>query len=209
MPPTQIGRALQELGIVWIAAHSPQAKGRVERGFATAQDRLVKGMRVAGVSTLEQANHYLETEYLPWWERTLIVQPASADDAHRPLDKQHELAAILSHVEKRLVKNGYVIEFEGKLYRILPADICTGLRGAYVRVEQRRDGSLAIRFKDKYLRHEQCERPQRVSPTAKPAAVSGSQRAVNAGGKSEWMKRFRLRGGPALNEAIEISNATS
>ena len=60
MPPTQIGRALQELGIAWIAAHSPQAKGRVERNFGTAQDRLVKGMRVAGVKTLEQANQYLE-----------------------------------------------------------------------------------------------------------------------------------------------------
>ena len=60
MPPTQIGRGLRELGITWIAAHSPQAKGRVERNFETAQDRLVKGMRVAGVKTLEQANQYLE-----------------------------------------------------------------------------------------------------------------------------------------------------
>src|SRR5262249_5233057 len=59
MPPTQIGRALRELGITWIAAHSPQAKGRVERNFGTAQDRLVKGMRVAGVTTIEQANAYL------------------------------------------------------------------------------------------------------------------------------------------------------
>ena len=59
MPPTQIGRALRELGITWIAAHSPQAKGRVERNFGTAQDRLVKGMRVAGVKTIEQANEYL------------------------------------------------------------------------------------------------------------------------------------------------------
>src|ERR1035438_2639735 len=58
MPPTQIGRALQELGICWIAAHSPQAKGRVERNFGTAQDRLVKGMRVAGVKTIEHANQY-------------------------------------------------------------------------------------------------------------------------------------------------------
>src|ERR1700724_2243696 len=71
LPPTQIGRALRELSITWIPAHSPQAKGRVERGFATAQDRLVKGMRVAGVATLEQANHYLETEFLPWVTATL------------------------------------------------------------------------------------------------------------------------------------------
>ena len=65
LPPTQIGRALAELGIVWIGAHSPQAKGRVERSFQTAQDRLVKGLRVAGAKTLEQANAYLETEFVP------------------------------------------------------------------------------------------------------------------------------------------------
>ena len=67
-PPTQIGRALQELGIEWIPAHSPQAKGRVERSFGTDQDRLVKGLRIAGAATLEQANAYLENEYMPEWE---------------------------------------------------------------------------------------------------------------------------------------------
>jgi len=71
MPSTQIGRALQELRIAWIAAHSPQAKGRVERNFATAQDRLVKGMRVAGVKTIEEANRYLDEDYLVWWEREM------------------------------------------------------------------------------------------------------------------------------------------
>ena len=78
MPPTQIARALRELDVVWIPAHSPQAKGRVERQFLTAQDRLVKGMRVAGVRTIEEANAYLEEEYLPWWNRTLTVEPADA-----------------------------------------------------------------------------------------------------------------------------------
>src|SRR5213075_2328072 len=146
LPPTQIGRALQELGIPWIAAHSPQAKGRVERGFLTAQDRLVKGMRVAGVTTLEQANHYLETEFLPWVNETLAVEPANADNAHRPLEKHHDLAAILSHVEKRRVDDVYTFRFDAKIYRILRKDVCTGLRGAYVRVEQRRDGSVAARF---------------------------------------------------------------
>jgi hypothetical protein len=62
---TQIGRALRELGIGGLPAHSPQAKGRVERFFGTAQDRLVKGPRKAGVRTLEEANRYLELEYLP------------------------------------------------------------------------------------------------------------------------------------------------
>ena len=129
LPPTQIVRALKELGIVWIPAHSPQAKGRVERGFLTAQDRLVKGMRVAGVTTLEQANHYLETEFLPWVNATLAVTPANPDNAHRPLEKHQDLAAILSHVETRKVDSGYTIRFDTKRYRIARKDVCTGLRG--------------------------------------------------------------------------------
>ena len=87
LPPTQIGRALRELGIVWIAAHSPQAKGRVERSFGTAQDRLVKGLRVARANTLEEANAYLATDFIPWWNRKLAVVAGSAADAHRPLQR--------------------------------------------------------------------------------------------------------------------------
>src|SRR5881394_931060 len=117
MPPTQIGRGLRELGITWIAAHSPQAKGRVERNFGTAQDRLVKGMRVAEVKTIEQANAYLTNDYLAWWERELTVEAANPDDAHRPLDKSHNLAASLSHVETRQVRNDYTLRWEGKLYK--------------------------------------------------------------------------------------------
>src|SRR4051812_38918680 len=95
LPPTQIGRALQELAIPWIPAHSPQAKGRVERGFLTAQDRLAKGLGGAGVPPLEGANQSLEPEFLPGVTATIAVVPANADDAHRSLEeKQHDLAAI-------------------------------------------------------------------------------------------------------------------
>ena len=157
MPPTQIGRALQELNIAWLGARSPQAKGRIERFFQTAQDRLVKGLYADRVKTLEQANAYLEKEFLVWWEQTRTVKPASSDDAHRPLEKQHDLAAMLSHVESRTVKSDYTLQFGRKIYAIHRADIGTGLRGAVVRVEKRRDGSLAIRFRDRYLRYELCE----------------------------------------------------
>src|SRR5712691_7390876 len=103
MPPTQIGRALRELGIGWIAAHSAPAKGRVERSFGTAQDRLVKGLRVAGVTTLAQANRYLEQEFLSWWNQHLVVLPAHPSDAHRPLGPEHDLDASLSLVHTRQV----------------------------------------------------------------------------------------------------------
>ena len=77
---------MQELGIAWIAAQSSPAKGRIERSFQTAQDRLVKGLRVAGASTLEQANAYLLHEYLRWREREMTVEAGHPDDAHRDFD---------------------------------------------------------------------------------------------------------------------------
>src|SRR3972149_611401 len=92
---TQFGRALHELGIEWIAAHSPQAKGRIERLFGTLQDRLWKEMRLAGVNTIEQANRYLEEVFLPAWEQRFTVAPRQSQDAHRPLGREPPLAQIL------------------------------------------------------------------------------------------------------------------
>ena len=209
LPPTQIARALGELNITWIPAHSPQAKGRIERFFATAQDRLVKGMRLAGVKTLAEANGYLEKKYLPWWNQNCAVVPASADDAHRPLEAQHDLAAILSHVATRQVKNDYTLQYQGKIYAIERADIATGLRGSVVRVEHRRDDRLAIRFRDKYLRYKQCEPAQKVVQPKLREPVSGPRKAANAGGKSQWMKEFMNKPAPPIHKAIKIANATS
>jgi biotin operon repressor len=203
LPPTQIGRALQELGIAWTAAHSPQAKGRVERGFSTAQDRLVKGMRVAGVTTLEQANQYLETEFLPWVNGTLAVVPASADDAHRSLEKAHDLAAILSHVESRRVDNDYTIRFDTKLYQIARKDVCTGLRGAVVRVEKRRDGTVAVRFRGRYFSNTECAPRPKVAPT-KPGKTKPQAKPVRG---SEWNKNFDLKKAPKVWQAAQGSGA--
>ncbi len=207
MPPTQIGRALRELDIVWIPAHSPQAKGRVERGFSTAQDRLVKGMRIAKVKTLAQANQYLATEFLPWWNETLTVIAENQNDAHRPLEKRHDLAAILSHVETRQVKSDYTLRFEAESYQIERTSIRTGMRGARVRVEKRLDGSVAVRFGERYLTISQIPTPKKIAPQVKRAAAA-PRRGSHAGGKSQWMKNFHMRGGPTMDEAIAISNAT-
>lgn len=204
MPPTQIARGLQELDIRWIAAHSAQAKGRVERGFSTAQDRLVKGMRVAGVTTLEQANEYLEQEFLPWWERTLTVAPANPDDAHRPLDRSHHLAAILSHVENRQVGNDYTIRFQSQLYQMERQELCAGLRGANVRVEKRLDGSVAVRFRERYLTVSLCQpRPQAAAGTTagKPSKPRSNGR------RSDWGKNFDLQKGPKIWQAAQYSGA--
>lgn len=202
MPPTQIGRALRELGITWIAAHSAQAKGRVERNFGTAQDRLVKGMRVAGVRTIEQANEYLTADYLVWWERELTVEAANPDDAHRPLDRSHDLAASLSHVETRQVRPDYTLRWDGKLYQIERQAITTGLRGADVRVEQRLDGTLAVRHGERYLPVTECalaDKPKAARPE-KPAKTPRSGRRG-----SDWNKNFDLQKAPKIWQAAQGS----
>jgi hypothetical protein len=187
LPPTQIGRALRELDIVWIAAHSPQAKGRIERSFQTAQDRLVKGLRVAKARTLVGANAYLEETFLPWWNQKLTVVPASADDAHRPLAAAHSLAASLSYVENRQVANDYTIQFDNKIYQIARTDVRAGLRGSQVRVEVRLDDSLAVRFRNRYLAIAECH--GRL-PSEAPGKVARKPSAPRQ--KSQWMKNFHL-----------------
>jgi transposase InsO family protein len=202
MPPTQIGRALRELGITWIAAHSPQAKGRVERNFGTAQDRLVKGMRVAGVKTIEQANEYLTNDYLVWWERALTVEAGHSENAHRPLDKSHNLAASLSHVETRQVRNDYTLRWDGKLYQIARQAVTTGLRRADVRVEQRLDGSLAVRHGERYLPVQEC------AVAAKPKAtgpVKAAKTHRSGGRSSNWNKNFDLKKAPKVWQAAQGS----
>jgi transposase len=190
LPPTQIGRALRELDIVWIGAHSPQAKGRVERSFQTAQDRLVKGLRVAGAKTLEQANAYLEAEFLVWWNNTIAVIPASSDDAHRPLGKEHSLAASLSYVEPRQVSSGHTIQFDNQTYQIARSDVRAGMRGADVRVEVRLDASMAVRFGKRYLAVTACQPRPKVP---KPKVIPGRARKATAPRvKSQWMKNFHL-----------------
>jgi hypothetical protein len=200
MPPTQIGRALRELRIVWIGAHSPQAKGRIERSFDTAQDRLVKGMREAEVNTLEQANRYLEQTYLPWWNQTRTVKPVREDNAHRALEPEVDLAAVLCPVITRQVANDYTIQLDRVRYQIDRAHIRTGLRKAVVRIEQRLDGSLAVRHQDQYLHVTRCEpTPRPVPAKLQPAGRHGLRK------KSEWNKNFNLKNAPPIWQAARAS----
>ena len=203
MPATQIARALRELGIAWAPAHSPQAKGRVERNFSTAQDRLVKGMRVAEVTTIEQANEYLIDNYLAWWEREMTVEAANADDAHRRLEKSDNLAASLSYVETRRVRPDYTLRWDGKLYQIERQAITPGLRGADVRVERRLDGSLAVRHGERYMPIQECavaDRPKVTGPKPKPATRSRIRRRG-----SDWNKNFDLKKAPKVWQAAQRS----
>jgi hypothetical protein len=161
--PTQFTRALGELAIEWIPAGSPQAKGRVERFNGTAQDRLVKELRLAKATTLDQANAVLEKIFLPWFNRFCTVKPASPNDAHRRLDPGMILDAILSRQEKRVVENDYTIRYHNARLQILPPPH-PGLRQGTVIVEERLDGARHLRFRGKYLAYEPVRAPLGALP---------------------------------------------
>jgi transposase InsO family protein len=193
MPATQITRALAELGIGRISAHSPQAKGRIERFFATAQDRLVKGLRLAGASTLDGANQYLEEEFLPEFNNRFAHPPANLTDAHRPLEALHNLAAALSHVERRTVSNDYTIQFRSERYQISRASISIGMKGQPVRVEARLDGTIAIRYNGIYLDVSRCVAKSGADTPQLQQFSQPVRKDHNRGGRSKWMQGLNLQ----------------
>jgi len=162
---TQIGRALRQLEIRYIPANSPQAKGRIERNFKTLQDRLVKDLRLHGISTLEEANAFLDDVFLPFWNQRFAVAPAGSVDAHRPRTG-FDLDAILSVQENRTVQNDYTVRFQNHLYQIDRKSCSRGLRQAKVTVEHRLDGSVHIRFRGRRLHHHRIPDKPPVDLTA-------------------------------------------
>jgi hypothetical protein len=196
---TQIGRGLRELGIGWIAAQSPNAKGRVERSFSTDQDRLVKHLRLAQVSTLEAANAFLETEYWPEWNARFAKPVAEFPNQHRPLTQYLDLAAILCHLEPRVIGNDYTFAFAGRRYQIAREDAQAGMRHQRLRVELRLNGELRARYQDRYLQIGECGAKETAPPLALRKPV---RKDHNAGGKSSWMQGFFDRPSPPLWKAI-------
>jgi transposase len=196
---TQLGRAMRELGIGSILAYSPQAKGRIERSFRTAQDRLVKHLRLAKVSTMEVANEFLEKEYWPEWNESFAAPVAEFPNHHRPLTPQLNLDAILSHVEERVIGNDYTFSFVGHRYQIERPDVQPGMRRQRLRVELRLDGELKACYQGRYLAIQECGVPVETIQSKTNKQV---RKDHNAGGRSHWMQGFFDRPSPPLWKSI-------
>ena len=138
-PLTQFARAMEELAIEIIAANSPQAKGRVERGFKTHQDRLVKELRLAGVSTMEGANKFLRNIYIPEHNARFAVEAAGASNAHRPLLKSHHLEETLSWRTDRTLLNDFTLRFKNQFFQILDPSPVRVRPGNKITIEIRMD----------------------------------------------------------------------
>jgi hypothetical protein len=159
-PETQIQRALGQLGIHLSIAHSPQAKGRVERLFGTLQKRLLPMFTHRGITTIEEANDFLSKKFIPDWDRRYARPPMTDIDLHRPAEG-HDLGSILSVQESRVVTNDYTFQHGGWRLQIESRDVDPRMRRNKVIIEQRTDGSVRTRFNDKYIHVVRVERIKR------------------------------------------------
>jgi len=143
-----------------------QAKGRIERLFETLQDRLVKEMRLAGIDSLQGANHFLEMRFLPEWEQRFTVAGRNPRNAHRRLGHEQHLEEILSVRVARKVAQDHTVSWDGNRWGLVREEVCAGLRGAAVEIERRLDGSHWLRHRGRYLHLRPCPEPvrQSVSP---------------------------------------------
>ena len=179
---SQFQRAMKELAVNVKHAHSPQAKGRVERLFRTFQDRVVKEMRLKGIKTVEEANSFL-TGYLPIYNSKFMVKPNEKADLHRPVPKGLNLDSILCIKKERVLKNDFTISYEGKLYQITE-----NIKAEKVIVEQRINrkmlityNGVSVKFKEITERPEKIKKPyiQKIRIPQKPQSSHPWKKFIN------------------------------
>jgi len=176
---TQFQRAMQQLEVKLITAHSPEAKGRVERMNATLQDRLVKEMRLKNISTMEEANIFLK-KFIPKFNKKFSVQPKEQKNLHKQIPKhlQKQLPQIFSIQSQRKVHNDYTIMFKTRFYQLEEKQPTTVFKKDIVTIEEHLDGEIKVNMKGHSLNYK--ELPERPKKKHIPVCALTSQR-------SEWI----------------------
>jgi transposase len=158
-PLSEFGRALKELGVEIIHAYSPQAKGRIERLFGTLQDRLVKEFRLRGISTIQDANKFLDSHYLREFNRKFSIKASNKGNLHRPIPEGTDLKKILCIRTERTVRNDFTISHNGKLYQIAEA-----VTSKKITVEEHIDGTTKIIHNGKTVKFHMIQQRPEIKP---------------------------------------------
>jgi transposase len=194
---TQFGRALKELDIELICAHSPQAKGRVERANQTLQDRLTKELRLRGIDTVAAANVYLP-EFIADYNQRFAVAPRSAEAAHRPLAKGEDLERVLTLCERRTLSKNLTLSYNNVIYQIKTKRAAYTMRGAHVEVREKSSGEITIEYKQRALEYsiygEQEQQQAKVveAKLLQPAAARAAARPKQKRGPVPMSHPWRL-----------------
>jgi hypothetical protein len=183
-PRTQFGRAMEQLGVELIPAGSPQAKGRVERMNGTLQDRLVKALRRAGISDLAAANAFLESTFLPEFNRKFCVPAAKRGDLHRVVDKALDLDLVLSIQEQRVVQNDYTLRWRNGFLQLTRESSAHVRPGDRVTVCEQIDGRLRLLHGEQELtwsstRTPTVRAPKKPSRTGPTGSTQGQRPAAS------------------------------
>jgi hypothetical protein len=166
---------MKDLDIQIIHSNSPQAKGRIERLFGTLQDRLVKELRLAGILAIEEANEFLEKEFIPKFNQRFAVLPEKKGDLHRGLSKidKKNLEKIFSIQDFRLVNNDFTVRYKAKWFQLSKTQPTLVLRKDKVLIEERIDEEIFISLRGKYLDY--IELPSRPEKKVKIKAIALSR----------------------------------
>jgi len=204
--PTQYGRAMKELSVELIAAHSPQAKGRVERMNGTLQDRLVKEMRLRGINSIEAGNDLLDAKFLEELNDRYAIKARREQDLHRPLEAGVVLEEVLCVADRRVVGNDWCVRWNNRWLQIDARHATLNLTGKKVTVKQRPDGVLVV------LR--EAERLTFTELKAKPAAVKPKKPVMNnkrykPSASHPWNRADNAGGGPASSRVPRVSRASA
>jgi hypothetical protein len=162
---TQFGRALSELNIEILCANTSQAKGRVERAHHTLQDRLVKELRLAGISTIDAGNDFLPS-FVAHYNARFAKPPAREQDFHRVLDPRQDLDDVLCWREQRKVSHQLVVNYNQMKLTLRSQGLAVRLRGKMVEIYDFPDGRLEVRWKGRSLPYTAFDKLQRVSHAA-------------------------------------------
>jgi len=163
---TQFERAMEELNIEVIHAHSQEAKGRVEKLFKTLQDRLIKELRLNNISTIKEANIFLEEEFLPKFNAKFMVEPRTNANLHKELTEKEKsgLDSVFSRQYERVVKNDFTISHKKNYYQMEKDQPIAIFKKDTVTVEERMDKSIYLRIRGKYLNYRILpEKPKKMS----------------------------------------------
>ena len=176
---TQFARAMSELDIQVICANSPQAKGRVERANQTLQDRLVKELRLQGISNAERANAYAP-QFMADFNRRFSVPPVDASDAHRPLLASQQLEHIFTLQTPRTVTQNLTLQYNKQVYQLVAPPGTRAFRGAHVMVAEDAQGQITLNYQGRqlaYTLYQQQTRQADVVPSKQiDTAVEAAQR---------------------------------
>ncbi|HXW56384.1 MAG TPA: ISNCY family transposase [Candidatus Cybelea sp.] len=186
-PVTQFGRMCEKLGIEIIAANSPQAKGRVERIHGTHQDRLVKKLRRKEITSHQQANAFLENEYLPEHNRRFARAPAKREDYHRRAPRAAELDRIFRLENPRTIYNDWVVRYENRFFQLRRQSRQYAPAHSQVLVYEGRHGNITIEYRGRALEWREIPAPAKPGELAVRPAIQAVRKLSLSTTKRKWV----------------------